>query len=150
MSLWVALDDATEQNGAMIFAPGTHHTADYERNCGIGQNLGELFGLYPEWNGVHPKIVPMKAGSASFHNGMLAHGAGANMTPGRRRAMTCGYMPVGSVFNGKQNVLPADYMATLEIGQLLDNNDLNPLIWPPGAPAPHYPKQVNARGFAKL
>ena len=30
----------------------------------------------------------MKAGSASFHSGLLIHGAGANMTPGRRAAMT--------------------------------------------------------------
>jgi ectoine hydroxylase-related dioxygenase (phytanoyl-CoA dioxygenase family) len=30
----------------------------------------------------------MKAGSVSFHSGHLIHGAGANMTPGRRAAMT--------------------------------------------------------------
>ena len=97
LSLWVALDDATEQNGAMIFCPGTHHKTEHERNSGIGANLGELFELYPEWGEeggggglMMPVTVPMKAGSCSFHNGMLAHGAGANMTPGRRRAMTCG------------------------------------------------------------
>ncbi len=32
--------------------------------------------------------VVLKAGSASFHSGHLIHGAGANMTAGRRAAMT--------------------------------------------------------------
>ena len=70
----------------------------FQRNAGIGENLGELFELYPEWQGrpeMAPVAVPMKAGAASFHSGMTAHGAGANMTPRRRRAMTCGYMPDG-------------------------------------------------------
>jgi phytanoyl-CoA hydroxylase len=116
LSIWVALDDATQQNGAMIFCPGSHLATDCNRNSGIGQDLGELFSLYPEMK-VAPVVVPMKAGTASFHNGMLAHGAGANMTPGRRRAMTCGYMPTGSTFNGQQNVLPSDYVATLAVGE---------------------------------
>ena len=38
----------------------------------------------------------MRAGSCSFHNGLMMHGASANMTPGSRRAMTCGFMPDGS------------------------------------------------------
>ena len=43
----------------------------------------------------------MKAASCSFHNGLLAHGAAANMTPSRRRAMTCSCMPDGATFNGR-------------------------------------------------
>jgi ectoine hydroxylase-related dioxygenase (phytanoyl-CoA dioxygenase family) len=35
---------------------------------------------------------------------LAAHGAGANMTRGQRRAMTCAYMPDGSTFNGVQNI----------------------------------------------
>ena len=73
--------------------------------------------------------APMKAGDCSFHNGLLAHGAGANMTPGRRRAMTCAYMPDGEVFNGQKNVLPDAYIETLSEGDVLDNDELNPLIY---------------------
>ena len=47
----------------------------------------------------------MTAGSCSFHSGLTVHGAGANMTNGLRRAMTCAFMPDGAVFNGQQNVL---------------------------------------------
>ena len=57
------------------------------------------------------------------------HGAGDNMTPGWRRAMTCAYMPVGSTFNGQKNVLPTDYFESLEIGDVLENDEVNPLLW---------------------
>ena len=68
------------------------------------------------------------AGDASFHNGLTAHGAGLNMTLGRRAAMSCAYMPDGSTFNGQQNILPDDYFAALKIGDVLDNDAINPLV----------------------
>ena len=37
----------------------------------------------------------LNAGDATFHSGMMAHAAAANMTPKPRRAMTCAYMPDG-------------------------------------------------------
>lgn len=128
ISLWVALDDVTRDNGCLYFLPGTHRTATWE-NGPINENIAALFELYPEWAALEADAAPMRAGSCSFHNGLLAHGAGANMTPGRRRAMTCGYMPDGSTFNGQPNVLPEEYLATLSEGDALDNDDLNPLLY---------------------
>ena len=90
---------------------------------------GTFFDKYPEWATREAVPVEMKAGSCTFHNGLTLHGAGYNMTPGRRRAMTCAYMPDGSIFNGGQNVLPKSYFDTLTMGQPLDNNDLNPLVY---------------------
>ena len=118
---------------------------------------GTFFERYPEWASREAVPVEMKAGSCTFHNGLTLHGAGYNMTPGRRRAMTCAYMPAGSIFNGQQNVLPKTYFDSLEMGQvctpqmvlammcalddsnillrvcvggqLLDNDDLNPLVY---------------------
>jgi ectoine hydroxylase-related dioxygenase (phytanoyl-CoA dioxygenase family) len=71
----------------------------------------------------------MKAGSCSFHNGLTIHGANANMTPGFRRAMTCAYMPSGSTFNGTQNILSDDSIATLSIGDVLQDEQQNPLLY---------------------
>ncbi len=85
--------------------------------------------MYPEWLKIPSVAVPAKAGSAVFHNGLVAHGAGANMTNKPRRAMTCAYMPDGSTFNGGKNVLPDDYFKSLKVGDLLDNNKVNPLVW---------------------
>jgi len=128
ISIWIALEDATYQNGCMYFIPGTNKLATYE-NVGIGQNMADLFRLYPEMAKIDPVPVPMKAGDCSFHNGLVAHGAGANMTRGRRIAMTCGYMPDGSTFDGKKNILTKEYFETLKIGDVLDNDEQNPLLW---------------------
>lgn len=128
ISIWIALEDATPFNGCMSFIPGTHKMATFD-NVGIGQNLSGLFKVYPQMAEVDPVAVPMKAGDCSFHNGLTAHGAGANMTRGRRIAMTCAYMPEGSTFNGQQNILPDAYFQSLQIGDLLDNDEQNPVVY---------------------
>jgi ectoine hydroxylase-related dioxygenase (phytanoyl-CoA dioxygenase family) len=109
----------------MHFIPGTHKLATFD-NVGIGQNLADLFKVYPAMAQIDPVAVPMKAGDCSFHNGLTAHGAGANMTRGRRIAMTCAYMPDGSTFNGKQNILPDSYFRSLQVGDPLKNDQQNP------------------------
>ena len=134
LSIWIALDDATLSNGCMYFIPGSHKMVDGaydDKKVGgpIGENIGELFDIYPQLSKINSIPAPMKAGSCSFHNGLLAHGAGANMTPSWRRAMTCGFMPDGSTFNGTQNVLPDSYFNTLNIGDVLDDEKYNPLLY---------------------
>lgn len=127
LSIWIALEDATLENGCMWFIPGTHRLARYD-NVGIGVNMADLFHLYPEMTKTDPVAVPMQAGDCSFHNGLCAHGAGANMTRGRRIAMTCAYMPVGSTFNGQRNILPKDYFESLKKDDVLQNDDWNPVV----------------------
>ncbi len=129
ISIWIALDDATVENGCMCYLPGTQRTAEFARNSTIGKDFGGLFKVYPEWKTLKPIVGTMKRGDCGFHNGLTAHGAGPNMTPGYRRAMTCAYMPDGSTFNGNKNILPADYMSTLKIGDVLNNDALNPIVW---------------------
>lgn len=128
LSIWVALDDATLQNGCLYFIPGSFHQTRFE-NPGIGKNMDAIFDFYPQLAGSKPTAVPMKAGSCSFHNGLTIHGAGPNMTPGFRRAMTCAYMPDGATFNGIKNILSDEQVARLEIGDLLNDGNQNPLIY---------------------
>ena len=128
ISIWVALDNATLANGCLWYIPGSHKTAKYD-SVGIGKNLAGLFRLYPEWAKLEAQPADCRAGSCVFHNGLVAHGAGANMTPRARRAMTCAYMPDGSTFNGQKNVLPDAYFKSLKPGDLLNDQHQNPLIW---------------------
>jgi phytanoyl-CoA hydroxylase len=127
ISIWIALEDATLENGCMWFQPGTQKIARFD-NAGIGENMSALFKVYPEMAKVDPVPIPMKAGDCSFHNGLLSHGAGPNMTRKRRIAMTAGYMPEGCTFNGQANVLPRDYLQTLKVGDVLDNDEWNPIV----------------------
>lgn len=128
ISIWIALDASTFQNGCMYYVPGSQAIADY-RNAPISEDIGALFRVYPEFVKLGTVGVQLPAGGCAFHNGLTAHGAGANMTTGQRRAMTCAYMPDGSTFNGQTNVLPDNYVHTLKVGDVLDNDALNPLVY---------------------
>lgn len=128
LSIWVALDDATLENGCLFFIPGSHELTTFE-NVGIGKNIGGIFDAYPQFKQTKAHAAMMKAGSCSFHNGLTIHGAHANMTPGFRRAMTCAYMPDGNTYNGTPNILPDEYVKTLHIGDVLDNDEQMPLIY---------------------
>lgn len=128
LSIWVALDDATPENGCLYFIPGSFKETSFE-NKGIGKNMDSIFEAYPQFINTPSFMANMKAGDCSFHNGLTIHGAGANMTNGFRRAMTCAYMPDGNVFNGEANILPDKYLSTLKVGDLLNNDVQNPLIY---------------------
>ena len=128
ISIWVALDDATLQNGCLYFIPGSHKETKFDKIT-IGRNMDGIFDVYPRLRKAPAVAAPMKAGSCSFHNGLTIHGAGANMTNSWRRAMTCAYMPDGNVYNGEANILPESYLSGLAVGDLLDNNEQNPLIY---------------------
>jgi ectoine hydroxylase-related dioxygenase (phytanoyl-CoA dioxygenase family) len=128
LSIWVALDDATPENGCLYFLPGSHKETEFKK-ISIGRNMDSIFDIYPQFLKTRPVSAAMKAGSCSFHNGLTIHAAGANMTNGFRRAMTCSYMPDGNHFNGQPNILPEPYLSSLRVGDLLDNDLQNPLIY---------------------
>lgn len=128
LSIWIALDDVTLENGSMFFIPGSHKETTFDAS-NIGKNMGEIFEFYPQFRQARSVPAVMKAGSCSFHNGLTIHGAHANMTSGFRRAMTCAFMPDGSTFNGKENILPEAYLKTLKEGDLLNNDNQNPLLY---------------------
>ena len=128
ISIWVALDNATLENGCLFFIPGSHKQTSFDKIT-IGRNMDGIFDVYPQLKNSMPIAAPMKAGSCSFHNGLTVHGANANMTSGFRRAMTCAYMPDGNVFNGEPNILPDKYVEKLRVGDPLNNDELNPLIY---------------------
>lgn len=128
ISIWIALDDATLENGCLFFVPGSHKKRSFE-NVGIGPNMGDIFKVHPEFANIKAVPAVMKAGSCSFHNGLVIHGAHANMTPGWRRAMTCGFMPDGCTFNGKQNILTKEQIERLKVGDQLNDDIQNPLVY---------------------
>ena len=127
-TIWVALDDSTLQNGCLYFVPGSH-ALRLGSAVDLGPDLGALFAAHPDAART-PTPSPLPAGGCSFHNGHTVHGAGANMTPGHRRAMTAAFMPGGATFNGRRDVgvLGEEYLATLTEGDLLDDDDVSPLV----------------------
>ncbi len=128
VNFWFALDDATLENGCLWYLPGTQKLGDFT-HVEIGTGMSDLIKVYPQWRAIRAVPTPVSAGGLVIHNGMVAHGAGPNMTPGRRRAMTIAYFPDGEVYNGRRDTLPEKYYDALDIGDRLDDDRYVPLLW---------------------
>jgi ectoine hydroxylase-related dioxygenase (phytanoyl-CoA dioxygenase family) len=92
VSCWVALDDATVENGCMTVIPGSHNWGP------ISSEKRDAFmdnPLVPD-----PLPVEVKAGSCMFHHGLNFHRTGANSTPHRRRGLALHYMPSETLYLG--------------------------------------------------
>jgi ectoine hydroxylase-related dioxygenase (phytanoyl-CoA dioxygenase family) len=137
LTAWIALDDASVENGCMWYLPGSHLTPEFDA-VDIGPNVRGVLDLHPEWSTIESAAAPVPAGGVVWHNGLVAHGAGANMTNGGRRAMTVAYMPDGVTYNGKRDefVYTEEQAATMNVGDVLDNEETNPLLWSRSSLAP--------------
>ena len=93
VGVWIALDDATLDNGCLRVIPGSHkmgqlwptrpHTETEEFDAS-----DESYGF----NSDDEEIVELKAGSAVFFNGYLLHRSLRNLSDTSRRALVHHYM----------------------------------------------------------
>ena len=100
-TVWIAIDDATPQNGCMRFLPGSHkkkqimqHIQRDNKNYTLQQELQPH-----EYNEKQAINVSLKAGSISFHDVYLIHGSDVNLSKKPRRGMTLRLMPASSHYD---------------------------------------------------
>ncbi len=128
--LWIALDDATLQNGCLYFLPGSHLTARNDVSGTLGKaGIGDLIDEYPEWSAIEPRPVETNAGAGIFISGMVAHAAGPNMTIRPRRAFAILFMPQDAAFNGRQSALPNEVYSRMDVGDILADDEHLPLLF---------------------
>lgn len=102
-TIWIALKDATTHNGCMAFVEGTQSLGPMP-----AVDLGDpqdIFDYAPHLRPVHPVPRPLKAGSCTFHNGLVFHYAGPNKSDDIREAFAVIYMPDGTTFDGKDHIV---------------------------------------------
>jgi phytanoyl-CoA hydroxylase len=89
LSCWIALDEATQDNGCMWFAPGTHR-APLRKHRSHGTSGGAL-----ECDGTEAECVcvPLRPGSCTFHEGGVVHYSRGNSTARHRRALIVNFRP---------------------------------------------------------
>ena len=92
VTVWLAIDDATVENGAMRFIAGSHRLghltarhSEPDENSVLGQIVENA-----EAHG-EPVDVELKAGEISIHTDLLLHGSNANPSPNRRCGLTLRY-----------------------------------------------------------
>lgn len=103
ITIWIALKDATLNNGCMSFVPGSQHLLDLEPIRLADPQ--DIFDLAPQFKGVKPTTIELRAGSCTYHNGLTFHYAGPNKSQQMREAFAIIYMPDGTKFDGKKHVV---------------------------------------------
>ena len=95
VSCWIALDDATVDNGCMTMIPGSHKWGP------VAREYRQAFLARPELPA--PVPVELKAGECMFHHGLTWHRTGANTTPHRRRGLALHYISAETIYLGIEN-----------------------------------------------
>lgn len=95
ISVWIALDDVTRENGCMRFIPGSHkarksYSHHWEEDDAFTINQVCDAEHFDE-NTAHDLVL--EAGQMSFHDVYMIHGSRANTTGERRAAFIIRIMP---------------------------------------------------------
>ncbi|WP_054025290.1 phytanoyl-CoA dioxygenase family protein [Bacillus sp. FJAT-28004] len=98
ITLWLAVDDSTTENGCMRVIPETHRL-----------QLQEMKGSFEVDNVLSSEIekkfvdeskavdLILKSGSVSIHHPNIIHGSKANLSPERRCGLTIRYIPTSTL-----------------------------------------------------
>ncbi len=92
VTVWLAIDDADEENGAMEFAPGSHRLGPLphvEHELDGTRVLKRGVADPDQYDRLYVDALP--AGSISMHNDLLLHGSGPNRSDRRRAGLTIRY-----------------------------------------------------------
>lgn len=97
ISLWIAVDDSTPENGCLRVIPGTHKLdlKEFHENKDIPNSLESEIDLkYVD----EPKAVNivLNAGDVSIHHPNIIHGSKANTSSKRRCGLTMRYIPTST------------------------------------------------------
>lgn len=85
VGVWIALDEATIENGCMRVLPGAHR----QPRLHFKKRDWQICDL--EMKGSHPVAVPLRPGGLLLFDGLMPHGTPANSSPNRRRALQFHY-----------------------------------------------------------
>jgi ectoine hydroxylase-related dioxygenase (phytanoyl-CoA dioxygenase family) len=123
ITMWMALEDVSFEMGSLYFYPGTHEIKMKE--------YVDIFNNPHKPESLHNKNkiqISLKAGDATFHSGLLFHGAEGNQTKLLRKGMTVIYVSESNTFDAsdKRNAIPTS-CAGLKHGEIIDTK-YTPLI----------------------
>ena len=100
VGVWIALDEATVENGCMQVLPGRHKDGPITHFQKRDWQICDATIM-----GTKSAAAPLKPGGLLFFDGMMPHGTPNNRSLKRRRALQFHYAPAGAVKNAKEERL---------------------------------------------
>ena len=109
VTAWLALTDATAENGCMEFLPGSHHRGQLPHRAGVVaasvNRAGQAVTLdVDDAPAVH---APLRAGEFSLHHTLCLHRSQPNRSSGRRVGLAISYIPTSAEHLGVKHKMPA-------------------------------------------
>jgi len=101
-TVWLAIDEATPENGSMAVIPGSHTNgaAGFSEYVAVEDASRNIFGseVKPESIDESQAVYfSLKPNECSLHEARMIHGAKANTSPKRRAGYTMRYFPTTSL-----------------------------------------------------
>jgi ectoine hydroxylase-related dioxygenase (phytanoyl-CoA dioxygenase family) len=109
VTAWLALTDATAENGCMEFIPGSHRRGQLPHRAGVVaasvNRAGQaVVGEIDDAPAVH---APLRAGEFSLHHTLLLHRSQPNRARDRRIGLAVSYVPTSVQHLGVRHKAPA-------------------------------------------
>jgi hypothetical protein len=106
LTCWVALDDATKENGCLHYIPGSHKWGLLDRPELAGDMDGLIKYLSDRQKAeFKPIAIELKKGYCTFHHPLLVHGSYENKSPYSRRAFVLNVFADGTKSNTDEEYL---------------------------------------------
>lgn len=106
LTCWIALDDATVDNGCVHYIPKSHQW-DLLPITGLAGDMESIRSVLSpkQFEQFVPTPVPLKKGQAVFHHPLTIHGSFENKTPNPRRAAVINVLLDGTISKSDEPLL---------------------------------------------
>ena len=107
LTVWVGLDDVSQENGCLQYIPGSHKWGLLDKPVLTGEMEGLKAFLNEEQTRKldNPVPIEMKKGYASFHHPLLVHGSFENNSGNPRRAFVLNVFADGTCSRSDEELL---------------------------------------------
>jgi ectoine hydroxylase-related dioxygenase (phytanoyl-CoA dioxygenase family) len=109
VTLWLAVDHSTADNGCVRLIPGSH-TRPIEamrENTGVASVLGQEIAVDVDESAAVD--VVLRPGDVEVHHPNIIHGSNANASPMRRCGLTIRYIPTSTRITDPQQPFPSAF-----------------------------------------
>lgn len=107
LTTWTGLDDADQDNGCLLYVPGSHRW-DLLPITGLAGDMEAIRKVLTDsqWNALqNPVPAILKKGEAAFHHPLMIHGSNENRSDRPRRALVLNTFKDGTRSNTDQVLL---------------------------------------------
>lgn len=107
VTLWLAIDDSTPENGGLRVIPGSHREDLYGLRA--RDDLDSVLGSESATDVDESRAVSLtlSAGDVEVHHPRIMHGSGANTSPMRRCGLTIRYIPTSTRITASEQPYPS-------------------------------------------